>query len=696
MVPILYATVTEGSVPTNYGIGPLTDCLSAEVTEERNGSYELRLEYAAQGIHAEDITPNKFIKAKPNFTDDPQLFRIYKVGKAINGRFEVNAQHISYDMSGKLITSGTAANCAAACALLQSSAGSFTINTDKGTSATFKVSQPSSVRSWFGGKAGSLLDVYGGEWYFDNYTASLKTARGTNRGVQIRYGKNLTELSQELDMSNLATAILPYYIDQNGNVTTGAKVSTGLVLDVPREIAVDFSNDVKPESSTPIATQLANLADKYKNNNNLTTLTNSIKLDFVQTGETLDRVDLCDTVSIYFEALGITASAKCIETVWDVLAERYTSVTFGASRANIADTIAVNQLEIEQTASRDAVARATQLITGNLGGYVILHDSDNDGEPDEILIMNTADISTATKVWRWNKSGLGYSSTGYSGPYGLAMTSNGEIVADYISTGNLDANLITTGAINASLITAGALDATIITTGNFNADLIKVGTISDVAGNSSINMTNGAAVMKDFQAKNSFKFVDDNGIERGNFSYTAADGASLQLIDQNRHQMAWLLSDQLGGSLYLNNSEEQSAVELTVDGNDAGVVYVCAVDGTDTIDLLGYNGHIWCTQVHQSSSRKIKKNIEPIEDARKILELDAVKFDFKEEEKGTNCRGFIAEDVAKVIPNLVVPEDDRHPASLDYIGMIPYLQAVIKEQDKRIAALEEKIKNLGG
>ena len=173
MIPILYQSITEGTVPTNYGIGALTDCLSCEVLEERNGKYELNLVYPASGIHAEDIQPNRFIKAKPNYTDNAQLFRIYKVGKPMNGKFSVYAQHISYDLSGKLISSGTASSCAAAITLLQPKAGSFTLATDISKSASFKIDAPSSVRSWFGGKAGSLLDLYGGEWKYDNYTASL-------------------------------------------------------------------------------------------------------------------------------------------------------------------------------------------------------------------------------------------------------------------------------------------------------------------------------------------------------------------------------------------------------------------------------------------------------------------------------------------------------------------------------------------
>lgn len=671
MKPILYSTITEGTVPTHYGVGVLSDCLSCRVKEQLNNEYELEMEFAANGAHASEIVPTAFLKAKPNYTDDPQLFQIYKVGKNINGRFTVNARHNSYLLSDKVITSGTAASCTAACLLLTGQAGNFTITTDKSVNAAFNISEPSSIKSWFGGKQGSILDVYGpGEWKYDNFTAEFKAARGQNRGVTIRYGKNLTQLSQEIDMTNLVSAIIPYYKAQDGTITSGSAVSTGLT-GITRELAVDFSPSVDPESATPIATQLAALASDYISKNNFLTFKNSIKLNFVQLKELSERVDLGDTVSIYFEPLNIAVTAKCIETVWDVIEERYISTSFGDASANIADTIVAAQKAINEkpstTVMQQAIDQATELITGNLGGYVVLHDSNGDGKPDEILIMDDPDIAQAVKVWRWNQAGLGYSSTGYAGPYGLAMTANGEIVADFITAGTL------------------------------NADLIKAGVIEDAAGNSTIDMSNGAAVMKDFKAKNSFQFLDENGAEKGYFSYTPADGTNLILKNQSGDLMIWLLSDSLGGSVYVYNAAtKKTAVEATVDGNNAGVVYVNNSSGTDKIDLLGYNGHIWCTTVHQGSSRKIKKNIIPIEDAAKILELQAVSFDYIEEEMGTDCRGFIAEDVAEVLPNLVIPEEGKKPAGLDYITMIPYLQAVIKEQEKRITELEKKLNEITG
>jgi len=720
MNPILYATVTEGTVPSNYGIGVLTDCIKCEIKEELNGSYELTMDYAAEGIHAADIVPGAVLKAKPNYTDDPQLFRIYKVGKTINGRFTVNAAHISYDLSGKVIASGSAGSCVAACALLEGSAGNFTINTDKTVSASFSVSEPSSVRSWFGGKQGSLLEVFGGEWYYNNYTASLKQSRGADRNVTIRYGKNLVDLSQELNMENLVTGVIPYYKDNSTDtITTGTKVSTGLVLDHDRDIAVDFSEGVDPESGTAITTQLATLAAAYIAKNNFVNINNSITLDFVQLEGLTERVDLGDTCHIYFEALGVSASIKCIATVWDVLEGRYTSTSFGEAKTNIADTIATAEKEVKEKPSTSmmdkAITRATEMITGNLGGYVILHDADGNGYPDEFLIMDTADITTATKVWRFNKNGLGYSGNGYAGPFDkIALTADGKI------------------------------NATEITTGTLNADLIKAGTIEDVNHKSSIDMTTGQARLYMFDAVERFRLIDANDDKKAEITHSNINGSILKLFRDNLTEGARLgsngdvvLSDAggveqvniyvtaNGGHILLKNTQGNTGVSvftLTNGGNialynangetratffisdslDSGFIRLFNTNGDRNIYLEGDDGtidtggDIYCVNIHTQSSRKIKKNIKPIEDARKILELEAVQFDFKDKKKGTNKRGFIAEDVAAVLPNLVTPEhtqDDGHEtvAALDYIGMVPYLQAIIKEQETRIKKLEELI-----
>lgn len=850
MYPILYETMTEGTVPTHNGLGVLSDCLSCQVTEERNGAYELTMSYTTGGIHASDIQVNRFIMAKPNFADDPQIFRIYRVGKDIGGQFTVSAQHISYDLSGKIITTGTANDIITACQVLQAKAGAFTISTDKVTAGAFKVNVASSVRSWFGGKDGSLLDVYGsGEFHYDNYAVSLKQNRGMNRGVVIRYGKNLTELAQELDMSNLCTGVVPYYVDINGNTYTEAKVSTGLTLDVPRDMAIDFSDQVNPDSETPIRTQLTALATAYVANNNLTNILDTITLNFVQISTLTERVDLCDTVTIHVEALGISGTAKCVSTTWDVLHDRYSSTTFGNPKTNIADTIAVTQQAAQEAVTKSfmdiAIGHATEAITGNLGGYVVLHDSDADGAPDEILIMDTPDITTATKVWRWNSGGLGFSPNGYAGPYNaVAIDMQGRIVADAITTGTL------------------------------NAGLIKAGILQDFSGNSSINMTTGEAILKNMKAKSSFTLIDSKNIARAKIGYSVGEGTFYRGInslgdvvvaiealpdnngligisDNAQHRIISLQKGTHGGEMLLNsltskrlinltsgsgggfiqiynssenknimlssgsaggylealsssekvcasisaaangtggdvsvyntsekirvhlwngsngggmniyNSSDKVTFSLENDGNQNGLfslsrsngnvgiqmtivtaggqisvwnsnenlncligsttnggnftirnhsgtynfladtdasgsgqVFVYDSNGSGKIHLQGQTGTVTCVSVVQTSSKKVKKNVKPIKDWKKILDLEAVTFDYKDKLLGSDRRGFIAEDVAEVLPNLVTPETEDTAAAIDYIQMIPYLQAVIKDQEARIKALEDKIKKL--
>ena len=617
MIPILYASVTEGTVPTDYGIGALTDCLSCKVTEARNGKYELTLEYPINGIHAEEILVNRIVKAKPNFNDNPQLFRIYKVGKVLNGRFTIDAQHIAYDLSGKVATSGTASSCASACNLLTNNfAGDFTITTDKLIDAGFEIEEPSSVKSWFGGKQGSILDIYGpGEWAYDNYTCTFKANRGTDRGVSIRYGLNLTQLSQIINIENLVTHIVPYAKnDELGTIAVGSKIPTGLTLDTPREKAVDFSDDVNWEDATPVITQLDTIATSYvtKHQDELTNIVDSITLGFAQLEDLADRIDLCDTVHIYFEAFGISKSAKCIETVWDTLNERYISNTFGDAKSDIADSMSQMQSKLEETPTQPQVVnivnRATELITGNLGGYVILHDTDNDGKPDEILITNDEDYLHATEVWRWNKNGLGYA-TSYNGPFDTAITSDGKI----------------------------------------NANFLKVGTITDTSGHSEIDMTSGVAKLYELKAIKGFtvitqgdedpraQFTQDQWSTKLIMSHTDTSTPDIELIDYSRSGLeysqlrlsnddgttytATLKADADGGHVILKNANGNNAIQFFADGtyggnwylyntsgnnrfhafvgsiNDDGILDLFDGNGNVTLSLVGKDGVVECGAV---------------------------------------------------------------------------------------------------
>ena len=460
MIPRLFASTATAY--TTQGIGALTDTILCYVDEERNGKYEGWLKYPITGIHYADIGMRSIIVCKPNYTDDPQPFRVYEITKPINGVVTVYFQHISYDLSGypcqpftastlTAALSGLTANCPITCP--------FTLTSSRSVTATFTADLPASIRSWLGGKAGSLLDVYGGEWSYDKFTATLHTQRGANRGVTIRYGKNLTSLEQEENCSKVYTGVYPYWTDSyGGNLTqitgrivhnTDTDTYAGATYDYEKILPLDLSNKWETQ---PTEGQIISAAKKYIEDNELGTPAVNLDVEFAQISNLIkDRVDLCDTVTVQFERLGVSATAKCIKTRWNVLLDRYEEITLGDAKTTIAETIVGTKETAERAVSKSsletAVDQATSLITGNSGGYVVLHDSDGDDKPDELLIMNTPSIDTATKVWRWNQAGLGYSSTGYSGTYGLAMTANGQIVADYVNTGTLNANVIKAGVL---------------------------------------------------------------------------------------------------------------------------------------------------------------------------------------------------------------------------------------------------------
>jgi phage minor structural protein len=691
MYPILYESIEAGIVPQHNGLGILSDAISCYVEQERNGIYELTMEYAASGIHAEDIALRRIIKVKPNPTDAPQLFRIDRISKVMNNRFTVFGKHISYDLSGYEITSGTASSAAGACALLQSKASGYSITTDKTTTGNFKIDTPASVRSYFGGKEGSFLDVFGtAEIKYDNFHIQFLLHAGEDRGVTIRYKKNLLELSQEIDMNNLYTHVICFFKNENAMVV-GEKVATGLELDVPRTLTVDVSGEYP--NTPPTVAQLTARATTYISQNNLTVPTNNIKLDFVQSGELANRVDLCDTVTIYYEALGITrANCKCIRTRYDCIREKYTETEFGDVQSNLTDTIVNASKSLAEkpstSAMANAITHATEMITGNLGGYVILHDSNGDGKPDEILIMNTENPETSTEIWRWNKNGLGFANS-YDGNYETAITQDGQIVADFI--------------------TAGVL----------NASIIKAGILSDVNSNSTIDMTSGIAKLKNMLAKLSFKLVDTNEVTKVAIEHTGGQGTRFRMYESNTNalvdlwayggagavnlnnsngnQIASMGANDYGGVLNLSNSSGIRTARLMTATNGGGYFSLHDNSSNQTIYAYGSSGNIYCVKVNETSSIKVKKNVKPIEDAEKILELQAVSFDYKDENRGTDQRGFIAEDVAKIIPNLV---SDGETPSIHYTGMIPYLQDVIKKQQKKIDELESKlnaiIEKIGG
>ncbi len=454
MKPILFpSTATEFNT---QGLGVLTDAISCTVTEERNGAFELTMQYPDTGVHFGEITDRCIIYAIPSPYRAPQPFRIYRITRPMDGIIMVYAQHITYDLSGVPLNPFTAINAPDALSKLSLNAAvdsPFTFWTDKATVASFAVSTPSSTRSVLGGSSGSILDVYGGEYEWDGFTVRLYGHRGYDNGVVISYGKNLTDIEQDRNISNVATGIYPYWTNAEGAlVTCDPKiVNAPGTYDFTRVVPVDFSNEFETQ---PTPAQLQARAEKYVEDNNIGIPKTSITASFVQLEQfpeyedlaLLEKCDLCDTVTIRYPRLGVEAKAEIVKIETDVLLERYNSVEIGDVRTNIADTIVGQQQEIKQKPSetylREAVLALTETILGASGGAVRLLDTNSDGMPDTLYIADDPDPTKARNVWRFNHEGWGASESGYNGPFTYGATLKNGMVADFITAGTLNADLV--------------------------------------------------------------------------------------------------------------------------------------------------------------------------------------------------------------------------------------------------------------
>ena len=531
MNPILFAK--DATQFNTNGIGRL-EAINCIVTEERNGIFELEMTIAETALHAAEIEMQSIIMAKVPDKQNLQAFRVYKLTKPINGIFKVLAQHISYQLSfipvmPFSVLAGTGA-CASTLAGLKTNAVEdcpFTFTTDVTTINSYTQTSPASLRSRLGGVEGSVLDQFGGEYSWDNYNVSLLNHRGvTTPTVTLRYGKNITDLNQEENIADTITGIVPFWeaSDGDGLVTLPEKViesSHASAYPFKRTVPYDFSSEFREE---PTQAQLRAKAQAYMNAAGVGIPKVSIKVSFISLVDTeefkdiaaLQNVNLCDNVGVYFEKLGISTTAEIVKVVYDVLLEKYDSVEIGSLRSNLSSTINANSQGITELANNthrmfkeysgtvnQLIDEATTWLTSG-DGFVVAHKDPVTGEWKELLFMDTADEATAHNVLRINQNGIGFSSTGVTGPYTQAWTLDGKLVIGgtnvpsltvYDSSQNIIFQTSRAGTIwnsqNSSMSATGVLRAVgaVLT----NADIISTTTQGSGVD---VNATNGQIIFK--------------------------------------------------------------------------------------------------------------------------------------------------------------------------------------------------------
>lgn len=507
--PILYSA-TETNFDHN-GIGVLSDCVDFEVAIEANGAYDLAMQYPMDGIHYKEIADRSIVKVKFDDEIDPQLFRIKTISKPMAGIVDIYAEHISYDLSGIPVSPFVATDIMGAFRGLKENAVincPFDFWTDKATAAKFEVVAPASIRSRLGGVSGSILDAYGGDYEFDNFTVKLHRSRERNRGVSVRYGKNLTDIKQEQNCANVATGIYPYWM---GEVDGGT-----VVVELPEKIlraegtynfekilTVDFSTYFE---TAPSVESLRSRAESYIKNNKIGVPDVSITVSFAPVAdascnpavEQLEKVGLFDLVNVEFQELNVSDTSKVVKIVYGGLKTKIRSVTLGSVRANISDSIADQQGAIEQTPTKSDVSKAQELATAwltNGKGYKV-ERRDESGNVIDTLYMDVPDISLAKNILRIGQSGIGFSNNGVNGPYYSAWTLDGRFNADFISTGTLRS---ADGSVSIDLGRSGVIGIV----GENGKEFVRIAKTTDYTGGGFVATNSSGLLSAAIQASSS-------------------------------------------------------------------------------------------------------------------------------------------------------------------------------------------------
>lgn len=452
MIPILFDQTEK--LFTSGGLGFLVDCTSCVVSQERNGVFECQFEYPITGPLYDKIQERRIIYATHDDTKIPQPFDIYARSAPINGIVTFYAHHISYRLSNAVVMPFTAASCADAMAKIQANLitdrdDDFTFWTDKTTIGDYAKTIPSICRTTLGGEEGSLLDVYGkGDYIFDKFAVKLYQNKGVDTDVEIRYGKNLTNIEHKVDNSASYNAIVPYWLnEESGALVTlpegyvSHNDGTAYIVAIPFPMNEYFQTAPTVSAMRLKAQQLLDSSDSW-------VPSEGFEVNFVQLWQTeeyeqyapLQRVNLCDTVRVYYQELGVNAvREKVVKTVYNTLLDRYDEITLNELPTTLTG-VTQQQINVETSGNvsaegmRAAINLAVQLVRGGLGGFIAM-PADQEGLPQLIYLLDQPNVNDAVNVIRLGSDGISRSSNGVDGPFTPTISMSGAI------TGNLTGNV---------------------------------------------------------------------------------------------------------------------------------------------------------------------------------------------------------------------------------------------------------------
>ena len=373
MNPILYDKFENDF--EHLGLGVLRDTIKCIVIEERNGVFELNMEYPITGALFDLIKNDYLIKASAGYRLKNQLFRIKRIDTKMDGVVKIHAVHVSYltqDLALKPYLN--IVNAPGQIALNQwrnavICDAPFEVFSDVSNTETLHSSFEYSGNAHRPRKVlGEILKKWGGEFLFDNYKINLLNVRGTTANTILAYGRNLVDLEQEENISATFTSVYPFAIYESEDASVETITLPEFIVDSEyinsypnrRVLPVDFSGEFE---GRPTATELRRLAKQFIIDNALGIPRVSISVSFVDlarmSGGAHEELNLCDTVPVYFEKLGIKTRAKVVRIEWNVLLSQYEKVEIGEIRGSLSDrinNIESNATNIQQITNAELIA----------------------------------------------------------------------------------------------------------------------------------------------------------------------------------------------------------------------------------------------------------------------------------------------------------------------------------------------------
>lgn len=559
MIPVLYGK--EEVLFTSNGIGALNDAVSCVAEQERNGYFEIEMQYPMTGKWFNELKKGRYIYCTHDEGEKCQPFEIYKIAKPINGVCTYYARHIRYKLSKVVVKPFVAESCADAMMKLRTNSlvyHDFYFYTDKQTTGNFNVSKPTTISSLLAGEEGSLLDVYGGgEYEFDMFNVTLKERIGRDTHKTVRYGKNMTDFDYEEDYADVYTAIAPYWEDSAGeeeavylpegylvmpNVPT---LASNLITDNLQDITTDGNDEidldyydvevVPMDLSDQFDTKPTTAELREKAMAKLGSMSNwkpaeSITVEMPPVG---DGLKLCDTVDVYFTQAGVTATnMKIIKTRYDVLNDRYLALELGQPKKTLSDTITETvDSKIESNQKVDFlntyVSSLAEIITNGLGLFMTKELKPGGGYI--YYLHNKPKRENSKYQWTINANGFAISQD-----YGQTWT------AGIDAEGNAVFNILSANVVEAMEIYGAYIEGAKIV---FAPDSIAP-------------VTAGGVIYPDGWGGVLFKGAGDVTIDAGTVGITA------QGKDESQHEMQ-IVGKETGGDL-------RNMIQFA-----DGVMYIC-------------------------------------------------------------------------------------------------------------------------